>query len=123
VANDKFWGLFCEAANRIDLRDDPRFARAPSRVENRAALNGILEPLFRARPSGDWIARLSAAGVPCGRIRTVGEVCTAPSLVERGMVLEAAHPTAGPTRSIAAAGRTHPGSAPRRDIAGLDRMK
>lgn len=101
VANDKFWALFCDAAGCADLRDDPRFARATARVENRAALLALLAPLIRGRRRDDWVAALTAAGVPCGGIRTIGEVCTAAQLTERGMVLEAAHPAAGTTRSIA----------------------
>ena len=105
VANDKFWALFCEAADCPDLHDDPRFARATSRVEHRAALMERLVPIIRARPRDEWVARLSAAGVPCGAIRSVGEVCTAPQLTSRGMVLEAEHPAAGATRSIASPAR------------------
>jgi crotonobetainyl-CoA:carnitine CoA-transferase CaiB-like acyl-CoA transferase len=104
VANDKFWALFCDAAECLDLRDDPRFATATARVENRAALLALLVPVIR-RTRDDWVARLSSAGVPCGGIRSVGEVCTAPQLVERGMVLEAQHPAAGRTRSLASPAR------------------
>jgi crotonobetainyl-CoA:carnitine CoA-transferase CaiB-like acyl-CoA transferase len=105
VANDKFWALFCEAAGCAELLDDARFARATARVENRAALMDVLAPLIRARPRDEWVARLSAAGVPSGAIRAVGEVCGAPQLTERGMVLEALHPAAGVTRSLASPAR------------------
>ncbi len=105
VANDKFWSLFCEAAGCLEMRDDPRFAKATARVENRAALMELLVPIVRERRRDDWVASLSAVGVPCGAIRSVGEVCTAPQLVTRGMVLEAEHPTAGATRSIASPAR------------------
>jgi crotonobetainyl-CoA:carnitine CoA-transferase CaiB-like acyl-CoA transferase len=105
VANDKFWALFCDAADSLDLRDDPRFARATDRVANRAALIALLEPRIRRRTRADWVASLAAAGVPCGSIRSVAEVCTAPQLAVRGMVLEADHPRAGITRSIASPAR------------------
>ena len=105
VANDKFWALFCTAAGCQALRDDPRFAKASARVENREALLACLVPRIRACGRDEWVARLSAAGVPCGAIRSVGEVCMAPQLTTRGMVLEAAHPTAGITLSIASPAR------------------
>ena len=105
VANDKFWALFCQAAGCLALRDDQRFAKASARVENRASLLALLVPLIRARNRDEWVALLSAAGVPCGAIRSVGEVCTAPQLTTRGMVLEAQHPAAGITRSIASPAR------------------
>lgn len=105
VANDRFWALFCDAARCGELRDDPRFATATKRVEHRAELIARIAPIMRTRSRNEWINRLSSAGVPCGAIRSVGEVCTAPQLVERGMVLEADHPAAGRTRSIASPAR------------------
>jgi formyl-CoA transferase len=105
VANDKFWSLFCGVADCPALRDDPRFAKASARVENREALLECLVPLIRARKRDEWVEQLSAAGVPCGAIRSVGEVCAAPQLTLRGMVLEAAHPKAGATLSIASPAR------------------
>jgi crotonobetainyl-CoA:carnitine CoA-transferase CaiB-like acyl-CoA transferase len=101
VANDKFWGLFCAAIGAADLSADPRFATAPSRVEHRDALQPLLAEIFRARPRAHWIAMLQSAGVPCGAIKTVGEVCDSEQLRSRGMVLHLQHPTAGEVRSIA----------------------
>ena len=43
---------------------------------------------------------LGAAGVPCGRIRNVAEVCTNPQLTARGRVIDHPHPTAGRVRMI-----------------------
>ena len=103
VANDKFWALFCDAIDRPDLAADPRFDTAPKRAAGRAALVQILTPIFATRDRADWLAALGAVGIPCGAIKTVGEVCTAPQLVERGMVQSVEHPTAGPVRFIARA--------------------
>src|SRR5262245_2175278 len=50
VANDKFWTLFCPAIGHPDLASDARFAKAPDRVVNRAALKDILTPIFRQEP-------------------------------------------------------------------------
>jgi crotonobetainyl-CoA:carnitine CoA-transferase CaiB-like acyl-CoA transferase len=101
VANDKFWQLFCRAlALGADVADDPRFATAPQRVANRKALRPLLEARLAAEPRAHWLRLLEAAGVPCGSIRTVGEVCEAPQLTSRGMLLELDHPTAGKVRNI-----------------------
>ncbi len=105
VANDKFWALFCAAAGCGHLRDDPRFARATDRVTNRAVLIPLLAPLIRTQPRAHWVRVLGAAGVPCGEIRSVGEVCEAPQLAGRGMVQAVTHPVAGEVRSIAAPAR------------------
>jgi crotonobetainyl-CoA:carnitine CoA-transferase CaiB-like acyl-CoA transferase len=101
VANDKFWASFCDAIGRSDLVADPRFSSASARVTNRNALVGIIAPVFRQDPRDIWVARLSKAGVPCGAIRAVSEVCEAAQLVSRGMIFQAEHPKAGEIRSLA----------------------
>jgi formyl-CoA transferase len=100
VANDKFWALFCTAVEAQDLLADARFSTAPARVEHRDELQPILQRLFRRHTRDRWIDLLGRAGVPCGRIRTVAEVCEAEQLASRGMVVQLNHPTAGEVRSI-----------------------
>jgi crotonobetainyl-CoA:carnitine CoA-transferase CaiB-like acyl-CoA transferase len=100
VANDALWRRFCEACDRGDLVDDPKFARAADRVANRTILVPIVETMIAAKPRGYWTDRLSKAGVPCGAIKTVGEVCTDPALLARGKIKELAHPTAGAVRVV-----------------------
>ena len=100
VANDKFWRLFCAAAERPDLADDARFAEASERVRLRATLVPLVADIILTKPRAHWIQRLRAAGVPHGDIRSVGEVCDAEQLTSRGMVIEMQHPTAGVVRNI-----------------------
>ena len=100
IANDSLWIRYCGAIDRPDLRDDPRFATAPSRVEHREALIPIIVALTATRTIRQWMDLLGAAGVPCGRIRTVAEVCTNPQLVDRGKVVKRPHPTAGTVTMI-----------------------
>lgn len=100
VANDKFWTLFCNAVGAPELLADPRFATAPLRVQHRADLQPVLTAIFRRQSRAHWIEVLGQAGVPCGTIRTVAEVCESEQLLSRGMVVELEHPTAGKVRSI-----------------------
>ena len=100
IANDALWRRYCDAIGRPDLRDDPRFATAPERVRHRTELVPVIEALTAERPVRDWMDLLGAAGVPCGRIRNVAEVCTNPQLTERGKVVERPHPTAGVVKMI-----------------------
>ena len=100
IANDALWRRYCDALERADLRDDPRFATAPERVRHRTQLVPVIEALTAERTVEDWIGLLGAAGVPCGRIRNVAEVCTNPQLTERGKVVERPHPTAGVVKTI-----------------------
>ena len=100
VANDSLWARYCKAIDRLDLGDDPRFCTAPQRVEHRAELIPIIVEITARRTVQEWMDLLGGAGVPCGRIRNIAEVCTNPQLVERGKVVDRPHPTADTVRMI-----------------------
>ena len=100
IANDSLWARYCGAIDRHDLRDDPRFATAPARVEHRAELIPIVVEITAQRTIQEWMNLLGGAGVPCGRIRNIAEVCTHPQLIDRGKVVECSHPTADTVRMI-----------------------
>ena len=80
VGNDKFWALFCNAVGEPALLADPRFSTAPLRVENRLALQPVLTSLFHGHPRAHWLGVLGDAGVPCGAIKTIAEVCESEQL-------------------------------------------
>jgi crotonobetainyl-CoA:carnitine CoA-transferase CaiB-like acyl-CoA transferase len=101
VGNDGQFARLCEVAGRAELARDPRFATNAARVEHRDALVALLAPLLAARPRGDWIASLEAAGVPCGPINDVGQVFEDPQVRARGMRVEAPHPTCGTVPMVA----------------------
>jgi formyl-CoA transferase/CoA:oxalate CoA-transferase len=92
VGNDDQWRRFCAAAG---LELDDRFATNRLRVENYVELKPILHVLLRTRPRAEWIAVLTAAGVPCGSVRDLREVFSDPQLVARQMVAELEHAAAG----------------------------
>jgi formyl-CoA transferase len=100
VANDDLWRRFCKAADAGALVDDPRFAKAPDRVRNRDTLIPLIKEIIRKRTRDEWLAALDAAGVPCGAIRTVGEVCDGALLAERAMIAEMPHASAGTVKAI-----------------------
>ena len=100
VANDELWQRFCAAAGEEALRADPRFAKASDRVRNRDVLVPMLRGIVKQRARDEWLRRLDEAGVPCGAIRTVGEVCEGEVLKARAMVAEMRHPSAGVVKGI-----------------------
>jgi crotonobetainyl-CoA:carnitine CoA-transferase CaiB-like acyl-CoA transferase len=101
VANDKFWTIFCGVVHQRALETDARFDSAPKRAANRNALADVLKPIFRSRTRSDWLEALGGAGIPCGAIKTVGEVCEAPQLAERAMVQSVRHRASGDVRFVA----------------------
>jgi crotonobetainyl-CoA:carnitine CoA-transferase CaiB-like acyl-CoA transferase len=88
VANPRLWSRFCAAIGAESLEHDPRFATNTDRLANRAVLNERIREAFRDRTVEWLIERLSAAGVPCGRVRSIEEVLHDPQLAARQMLLE-----------------------------------
>jgi formyl-CoA transferase/CoA:oxalate CoA-transferase len=88
VGNDRIWGQFCEAIDRIDLRDDPRFARNEDRLRAREALVAILDGVFEQRTRGEWLERLSAVGIPCAPVNDVAEAIEDAQVHHLGLVAE-----------------------------------
>jgi formyl-CoA transferase len=93
--NDKLIRKFCEVAGCLGLADDSRFASNGKRVENRIELTRLLNEVFLKRPTKEWIARLEAAGVPCGPINDLSQVFSEPQALARGLRMELPHPSVG----------------------------
>jgi formyl-CoA transferase len=100
VANDELWRRFCQAAGATDLAQDPRFAKASDRVCDRDVLIPLVKDIVRRRSRDEWLKLMDAAGVPCGAIRTVAEVCDGDLLKGRDMIAEMSHASAGTVRAI-----------------------
>jgi crotonobetainyl-CoA:carnitine CoA-transferase CaiB-like acyl-CoA transferase len=88
VANPRLWSRFCAAVGAEALEHDPRFATNTDRLAHREVLNAYIRDLFSDQTVDSLIERLGAAGVPCGRVRTIDEVLRDPQLAARGMLLD-----------------------------------
>lgn len=96
VGNDKLWRRMCvEGLDAPQLPEDPDFASNETRAGNREKLTGILNGIFGTDTRDNWIAKLRAAGVPAGPIRTVGEAMTSPESESRGIVQQVPHSGVG----------------------------
>ena len=93
--NDNLFRRFCEVAGCLALAEDSRFATNGKRVENRVELTRLLNEVFLKRLTQEWIARLEAAGVPCGPINDLAQVFSEPQALARGLRMELPHPSAG----------------------------
>ena len=98
VGSEKLWSSFCRVIERPDLEKHPDYATNAARIRNRAALEPLLEGIFRARPVADWIRRLQGGGIPVSLVRNFREVVEHPQAEARQMFPEIDHPTAGPCR-------------------------
>ena len=100
IGNDDQWRRFCAAAGLPALASDPRFATNPDRVRQYEALRAAIEPGLRSAGTREWVDRLRAADVPCGAVRSVGEVLADPQLASREMIARMDHPSAGPIAAL-----------------------
>ena len=95
VGNQRLWESFVKALGRPDLNEDPRFKDMAARNRHPSELKEIIESITTQKTTAEWIGVMDAAGVPCGRIRTLDQVLTDPHVDVREMVVEKEHPTAG----------------------------
>ena len=92
---DKFWRALCDAIERPQWADEPRFANRAGRLQHVDELMALLQEIFLTRPGDAWIERLEAAGVPCGPINTVDRALSDPQVLARNMVVDATSPVYG----------------------------
>ncbi len=82
VLRDSHWIKFCTAMELGALADDLRFATNALRVQNRAALDDIIMPMFASRPAADWLERLRVADILCGPINDFADIAADSNLNE-----------------------------------------
>ena len=101
VTTDRlFRRLAGEVFLRPDLADDPAFATNAARMENREALTAAMNDILKADTRGGWIARMRAAGIPGGPVRTVPEAFASEEAALRGIVAAQAHSALGEVRAV-----------------------
>ena len=98
-ANDRLFQRLCALLGHPEWTAEPAFANATLRVRNRAALAARIEAITASATREDWLARLDAAGIPCGPINNYAEAFADPQVRARGMVVEMDHPALGRVRT------------------------
>ena len=97
----KFWRLLCDAIGEPELADDARFADFAARDRNRDELLAILDEVFRARTTAEWLGVLGDAGVPSARVNDVAGALADPQVEARDALVELEHPRFGTVRQVA----------------------
>jgi crotonobetainyl-CoA:carnitine CoA-transferase CaiB-like acyl-CoA transferase len=88
AGHDNLWPKFCELLGLQHLKADPRFSDNAKRVENRSALNAIVEERMSRETSAHWLSLLEKAHLPAAPIRSYDEVYKDPHTLARGTVVE-----------------------------------
>jgi CoA:oxalate CoA-transferase len=98
AGNQALFARLCEALQRPDLRDDPRFASNDLRTRHHEALKQEIERTLSTREGEAWLSALGDAGVPCGPINDVAQVVSDPHVVARNMIITTLDAVAGEVR-------------------------
>jgi crotonobetainyl-CoA:carnitine CoA-transferase CaiB-like acyl-CoA transferase len=98
IVSDRHFDILCRELDRPDLAE--RYPTNQARMDDRSALVGELEQIFRDRPSEEWVRRLEAAGLPVGRLLGLSGVVADPQVRHNQMVVETDHLRAGRIRGI-----------------------
>ncbi|MCX7558989.1 CaiB/BaiF CoA-transferase family protein [Sulfitobacter sp. F26204] len=92
VGNDAQFARYCDALDLGATAADPRFGTNLARIENRDALMRLIRPAMQALSKDDLLARLTAVGVPCGPINTIGDALRSVQAQARGAVIDVPRP-------------------------------
>jgi crotonobetainyl-CoA:carnitine CoA-transferase CaiB-like acyl-CoA transferase len=87
---DRHWPELCEAIERPDLLDDPRFKDATVRFENRQACVLELDAVFGSQPLEHWKKRLAGIEGVWAPVQTAHEVFDDPAAVANGYIARVA---------------------------------
>jgi succinate---hydroxymethylglutarate CoA-transferase len=100
IGNDTQFAKCAAALGHPEWGDDARFATNRARVEHRLVVDGAIAEALAADTADNWLAKLKAAGVPCGRINSVAEALADPQTEARQMIETVEHPTIGDLKLV-----------------------
>lgn len=98
VGNNSQFDKFCrQVVLRPDIVEDQRFSTNVNRAKNRLELLPMLKELIGSFPRDLLLERLTAAGIPCGRVAGLHEALTSERTRRSGLLRDMPHPVAGTT--------------------------
>ncbi|MGB0381238.1 MAG: CoA transferase [Alphaproteobacteria bacterium] len=81
------WERCATALGHAEWIEDPRFASPRHRVENRDALEAMIEKVLATNTTAHWVDVLVDAGVPCGPVHNYKQLFEDPQVIHREMVV------------------------------------
>lgn len=101
VGNNKLWRSFCEAINRPDLLDNPKFKDNYDRVKAHEEIKHVVEEWTGTREIGEVVDYFCSKKIPCAPIYSVKEVVEDEHIAgARRMIREIDHPVAGSVKVV-----------------------
>jgi crotonobetainyl-CoA:carnitine CoA-transferase CaiB-like acyl-CoA transferase len=100
AGTDHMFKNLCRALGLEKTANDPRFAGRQQRADRREEIAEIITRETRKYPGRELEAKLLAADVACGTVRTVGEILQEPHVQNRGVLEEADVPGLGKVTAL-----------------------
>jgi len=84
--NDRQFKALCQRIGRDEWIEDPRFLSNALRVENRTAMDQVLEETFASKTSEEWLKALDGAGLAHGPVNSIQKAFEHPQTLARDMM-------------------------------------
>ncbi|MBI2863027.1 MAG: CoA transferase [Chloroflexi bacterium] len=99
---DRSWPELCQAIDRSELADDPRFNNMEARSENREELIAIFDRHFATRDCEEWEKKLREGGdFIFSRVNTLVDAVTDPQVLANDYIVDFDHPVLGKMKQVA----------------------
>jgi crotonobetainyl-CoA:carnitine CoA-transferase CaiB-like acyl-CoA transferase len=85
---EKMWESMCDVLGLPELPKDPRFLSRATRLQNRAALDALMEGAFAKVASAEVLEKLERVEVPAAPINSLDRVFADPQVKHREMLVE-----------------------------------
>lgn len=100
VHSQEQWKPFCEALDKPEWIEHPRFRTMALRVENRDEVNAIVARRLAEHDTGYWMARLEKFGIPYAPVNNYAQALEDPQVAHRGLIHELDHPRSGKIKVV-----------------------
>jgi succinate--hydroxymethylglutarate CoA-transferase len=100
VGNERQFARLADVLGHPEWAKDARFASNRARVENRTVIDGLISEALSHDKADAWLAKLKAAGIPCGKINSVAEALEDAQTAARNMIETIEHPTVGALKML-----------------------
>ena len=99
--SDRYWPMFCEAIDRIDLVTNERYSKMEERSKNRVELIRILDEVFGSKPRSDWGDQMDKKdGIIWERVQDIWDLPEDPQVTENKYIIDFEHPSLGPVKYL-----------------------
>jgi crotonobetainyl-CoA:carnitine CoA-transferase CaiB-like acyl-CoA transferase len=105
AVTDTEWAALARAVDHPEWLEDARFRTPASRIVHTDARLELLAGVLRRHSTRAWLDRFSAAEVPCAPVLRREAIPAHPQIRANELIVESAHPLAGPMREPRPAAR------------------